>query len=74
MNSNVSKVLENLRSHVESSIREDAEGNKWQSVFLENARPAGMTRTGFRSCLIALSKKNLYKRIDGVAFGDVKLA
>lgn len=49
------------------------DGDGWGEVYLDNARPDGMSDKSFRSCLASLSKLNLYRPIDGYAFGKVKL-
>lgn len=62
------EVLAALRQHIESG---DHPG--WGMVYLDNARPAGMSERSFRSCLSELSKRGLYKVVDGYAWGEVKL-
>jgi hypothetical protein len=66
---NSSLVLSGLRGNVEHHL----EGG-WGSVYLDNARPAGMSETSFRSHLAVLSKAGLYRPVDGYAFGEVKVA
>ena len=63
----VELVLENLRKYIES----DYDAN-FGTVYLDNARPKGVNDKQFRACLSALSKKGLYKPIDGLAFGAVR--
>jgi len=60
-------VLESLRLHVENR------DGDWGDVYLDNARPSGMSETAFRAVLAALSRKGLYKPIDGYAWGRVQL-
>lgn len=62
-------VLESLRKEVESK-----HDNDWGVVYLDNARPKGMNDKQFRACLSALSRRNLYRVIDGYAFGMVRLS
>ena len=56
------QVLALLRENTESSGH----------VYLDNARPDGMSDKSFRSHLAALSKAGLYRPIDGYAWGEVK--
>lgn len=62
------KVLTALR---QASETDDGEG--WRMVYLDNARPAGMSDKSFRSYLAKLSQHGLYRVIDGYAFGSVKM-
>jgi hypothetical protein len=62
------RVLTALRQASESD-----DGNGWRSVYLDNARPAGMSNKSFRSYLAKLSQHGLYRVIDGYAFGSVKM-
>jgi len=62
-------VLAALRSNTEGSGGREG----WKDVYLDNARPPGMSVTSFRSQLSALAKRGLYKPIDGWAFGEVKM-
>ena len=66
MHEKTNQVLTLLRSNVEYS-----EGG-WGAVYLDNARPAGMTEHSFRSHLAYLSKAGFYKPTDGYAWGKVK--
>ncbi len=45
--------------------------DEWREVYLDNARPLGMSDKSFRSHLAHLSTAGLYKPIDGFAWGDV---
>lgn len=65
----IKEVLEALRANVEYS-----DDDVWGTVYLDNARPSGMSEKSFRSYLAALSKDGLYKVIDGYAWGAVRLA
>ena len=69
---NKQQVLENLRANIESEST-TADGHRWGCVYLDNARPKGMSANQFRAILAQLSKEGLYKVIDGYAFGDVRL-
>ena len=66
------QVLISLRSHVEG-VSTEADGTRWGSVYLDNARIPGVSSRSFRSCLAALAKQGFYKPVDGYAFGDVLL-
>jgi len=72
MANNKDRVLEGLRANVEN-YSTTADGSRWGCVYLDNARPSGMSVASFRSCLAQLSKEGLYKVVDGYAFGDVKV-
>lgn len=61
------KVLTALR---EASESDDGEG--WRMVYLDNARPAGMSVNSFRSYLAKLSQHGLYRVVDGYAWGSVR--
>lgn len=60
-------VLTNLRANAEN--KDDG----WGDVYLDNARPEGMSDKSFRSCLASLAGADLYKVIDGYAWGKVRL-
>lgn len=63
------QVLENLRFHVESTHGE------FGSVYLDNARPSGMSPHAFAGHLSALAAAGLYRAYDDEGyFGEVKLA
>lgn len=64
------QVLESLRRHVEYKSPNEV----WGSVYLDNARIAGINEKQFRAILASLSKQGLYKVVDGYAWGDVKIA
>jgi hypothetical protein len=61
-------VLRSLRANVEY------DDGEYGMVYLDNARPSGMTDKSFRACLSNLSFAGLYKVEDGYAWGKVKLA
>src|ERR1700730_14217364 len=63
-----SAVLQELRKAAEGQQDED-----WSDVYLDNARPSGMSERAFRSCLAALSRQGVYRVIDGYAWGKVKM-
>ena len=69
-NNRTIKVLEALRENCEQCVT-DEHGNKWGQVYLDNARIAGMTDRQFAGHLSELSKRNLYRVIDGEFFGEV---
>lgn len=60
-------VLEALCQHAEGSSR-----GEWRDVYLDNARPAGMSDKTFRAYLAVLSKAGFYRVIDGYAWGEVR--
>lgn len=62
-------VLRHLRLNYEGTTLD----NGWADVYLDNARPSGMSDKSFRSCLAALSQAGSYKPIDGYAWGRVKV-
>lgn len=66
-------VLGALRRSAEQPVT-DADGARWGSVYLDNAKPAGMSTQAFHGYLSALQTAGLYKPQDGWAFGDVRLA
>lgn len=52
----------------------NAEGKfagEWCDVYLDNARPNSVSEKSFRSFLAVLSKRGVYKPIDGYAWGAV---
>lgn len=61
-------VLKALRENTEGSVVDG-----FRSVYLDNARPEGMSTASFRSCLSVLAKQGLYRPLDGYAFGEVKV-
>jgi hypothetical protein len=61
-------ILEALRTKAESK------NNGWLMVYLDNAKPAGMSYHAFAGHLGALEKAGLYRPVDGYAFGEVKAA
>jgi hypothetical protein len=65
-------VLQALRDNYESTMT-FADGVKWGSVYLDNARPEGMSDKSFRSCLSSLSAAGQYKPQGDDCFGYVKL-
>lgn len=67
------QVLQSLRDMQEGPITMTTADGTWASVYLDNARPADMSRNSFRSHLAALSKRGLYYPQDGMDFGSVKL-
>ena len=64
-------VLRKLRENYES-VSEIA-GTRWGCVYIDNARPQGMSVHQFRAILAQLSKEGLYRPVDHECFGDVRL-
>jgi len=62
------KVLTALRQASESD-----DGDGWRTVYLDNARPDGMSDKSFRSYLAKLSQHGLYRVLEGYAFGSVRM-
>jgi hypothetical protein len=60
-------VLQSLRNHIEHR------DGDWGEVYLDNARPPGMSQTAYRAVLAALSRQGLYQPMDGYAWGRVAL-
>jgi hypothetical protein len=61
-------------AHVLDGLYACAEGEPedgYRLVYLDNARPIGMSETAFRSHLAALAKLDLYRPVDGYAWGKV---
>lgn len=65
---NVDATLAALRNQVE-----DDDG-EWGSVYLDNARHPDQSAAQFRSHLAVLSVRGVYRRVDGYAFGLVRLS
>lgn len=63
-------VLDNLRANHEGSTLLDG---TFAQVYLDNARPAGMSARSFAGHLAALEKLGFYKSQGDDCFGDVKL-
>jgi hypothetical protein len=61
------EVLEALCRKAEGCSRDE-----WRDVYLDNARPVGMSDKSFRSHLAALAKAGFYKPVDGFAWGEVR--
>ena len=62
-----STVLLSLRANVESR------DGDFGDVFLDRAKPHGMSERTFRSCLSDLIKRGLYEPVDGFAWGRVRI-
>jgi len=60
-------VLRSLRANVEG-----LDGD-YGDVYLDNARPYGMSERIFRSCLSKLIKSRLYEPVDGFSWGRVRI-
>lgn len=65
-------VLDALRSAAESYSR-DIDNARWGMVYLENARPSGMSRHQFAGYLSALKAEGLYAQTCDAAFGEVRM-
>jgi hypothetical protein len=68
--------MTNYSEIVLEALRANTEGNTdgWLMVYLDNAKPAGMSYHAFAGHLGALEKAGLYRPVDGYAFGEVKAA
>jgi hypothetical protein len=64
------KVLTSLRANTEGT---DYEGDGWFSVYLDNARPTDMAPRTFAAHLSILEQAGLYRRLDGYAWGEVRV-
>jgi hypothetical protein len=65
-------ILTALRKAAENySI--DMDGVRWGMVYLDNARPNGMSRHQFAGHLSALTDKDLYAPTSDRCFGEVKM-
>lgn len=73
MTNQTETVLVALRACRENVERRN-DGSVWADIYLDNARPDGMSIYTFRACLSELSKLGLYEVMDGKHFGLVKLA
>lgn len=62
-----STVLLSLRANVKSR------DGDFGDVFLDRAKPHGMSERTFRSCLSDLIKRGLYEPVDGFAWGRVRI-
>lgn len=49
------------------------DGTQWSQVYLDNARPEGMSARSFAGYLSALERAGLYKSQGDDCFGDVRL-
>lgn len=65
-------VLNALRAAKEA-IDVDADGTRWGMVYLDNARPDGMSRHQFAGYLSVLKAEGLYVPTYDPAFGQVKM-
>lgn len=61
-------VLNLLRKHAEGSSNDG-----WRDVYIDNARPDGMTCRAYAGHLSALKGAGVYKPIDGYAWGEVRM-
>ena len=67
------EILKALSAHTEGDVREDVSGNKWQYVYLDNARPDGMSAHSFAGYLSALEAAGLYISYGDDCFGQVRI-
>lgn len=65
-------ILTSLRKAAESFSR-DIDNVRWGMVYLENARPNGMSRHKFAGHLSALKAEGLYVPTYDASFGEVKM-
>lgn len=72
MTSKTAAVLTALRARKESTSL-DAQGREWGCVYLDNARPDGMSARSFAGHLSALTVLGFYKGCGDDCFGDVLL-
>jgi hypothetical protein len=71
LSNQAAEILANLRKSVESTeTRADGE---WGSVYLDNARPDGVSNRSFAGYLSALENAGLYESQGDDFFGLVKL-
>ncbi len=69
------QLLAALRNNAEDGHTIDKNGNRWQSVYLDNATgDLGLSGRRIGGLLAALSRAGLYRPIDGTAFGDVLMS
>lgn len=64
-------VLDNLRKGGESDIT--IAGQKWSQVYLDNARPEGMSARSFAGYLTVLTARGFYRSQGDDCFGNVKM-
>lgn len=65
-------ILVRLRECSESAFTR-RDGAQWAQVYLDNARPEGMSARSFAGYLSALERAGMYKSQGDDCFGDVKL-
>lgn len=65
-------ILDLMREHHEGGW--SGWGDGWASIYLDNARPAGMTARQFAGHLSALESAGVYKSQGDDCFGLVKIA
>lgn len=71
MTNNEIKVLAALRANIEAYEYDD---QAWGSVYLDNARPDGMSNRSFAGILSSLCAKGFYRSQDDDCFGYVKMS
>jgi hypothetical protein len=63
------QVLLSLRSNAEDAASPEG----WRTVYLDNARPRGMSARSFAGYLSALEREGVYQPIDNFAWGKVQV-
>jgi hypothetical protein len=74
LNASLATILQALRSAVESHSHDPyIDSICWGIVYLDNARPSGMSRHKFAGNLSALKAVGLYAPTHDPAFGKVRI-
>ena len=73
MTEQMQTVLTALRAHREGVTTRYSDGRVFESVYIDNARPKGMSRHAFAGVLGALEKAGYYVPEGDDCFGDVLL-
>jgi len=71
LSAQATEILANLRKSVENT--ETRANGDWGNVYLDNARPDGVSNRSFAGYLSALEKAGLYESQGDDFFGIVKL-
>jgi hypothetical protein len=74
MSPKTAEVLALLRKYNEGESSRTPDGAVFATIYLDNARPEGMSAPAFAGHLSALKALGLYKGYGDDAFGEVKLA
>lgn len=72
LSTQANEILNSMRSHGESTSSYP-NGDVWASVYLDNVRPDNISPSQFAGFLSALEKAGVYKPVDGMYWGEVKL-